>query len=105
MTTLEVFRLIDRSHNRIPERERKSELGSIFSASRSANKKRGATGALLTHQDWFVQALEGDEATVRGLDELIYRDYWHECVSVIEERHWGGLGVRPLVDGQCLRRR
>ena len=36
------------------------------------------------HQDWFVQALEGDEATVRGLYEHIYRDDRHERVSVIE---------------------
>jgi hypothetical protein len=84
VTTREVFRLIYRSHNRIPERERKSELGSIFSVSRSGNKKRGVTDALLTHQDWFVQALEGDEATVRGLYEQIYRDDRHERVSVIE---------------------
>ena len=43
------------------------------------------TGALLTHQDWFVQALEGDEATVRGLYELIYRDDRHERVSAVIE--------------------
>jgi Sensors of blue-light using FAD len=83
-TTDGVFRLIYRSHNRIPEPARKAELGSIFSVSRSGNKKRGVTGALLTHQDWFVQALEGDEATVRGLYEQIYRDDRHERVAVIE---------------------
>jgi hypothetical protein len=78
-----VFRLIYRSHNRIPEVDRKAELGEIFSVSRSGNKKKGVTGALLTHGDWFVQALEGDEDTVRGLYEHIFRDDRHERVSVI----------------------
>ena len=35
-----VFRLIYRSHNRIPEVDRKAELGEIFSASRSGNKSK-----------------------------------------------------------------
>jgi hypothetical protein len=78
-----VFRLIYRSRNRIPDIDRKAELGAIFSVSRSGNKRRGVTGALLTHGDWFVQALEGDEATVRGLYEHIFRDDRHERVSVI----------------------
>ena len=83
VTTQEVFRLIYRSHNRIPEREAQGRAR-LDPVSRSGSKKRGVTGALLTHQDWFVQALEGDEATVRGLYELIYRDDRHERVSVIE---------------------
>jgi hypothetical protein len=77
------FRLIYRSHNRIPESDRKAQLGSIFSVARSGNAGKGVTGALLVHGDWFVQALEGDEATVRGLYDHIYRDTRHESVKVL----------------------
>jgi hypothetical protein len=77
------FRLIYRSRNRIPEHDRKAELGAIFSIARSSNAKKDVTGALLTHEDWFVQTLEGDEGTVRDLYEHIYKDRRHEKVSVI----------------------
>jgi hypothetical protein len=77
------FRLIYRSHNRIPQGDRKAQLGSIFSVARSGNAKKDVTGALLTHGDWFVQTLEGDEATVRGLYDHIYRDSRHESVTVL----------------------
>lgn len=77
------FRLIYRSHNRIPVHDRKAELGAIFSKARSSNSKKDVTGALLTHEDWFVQALEGDESTVRDLYERIYRDRRHEKVAVL----------------------
>ena len=42
------------------------------------DKKRDVTGALLAYGDWFVQALEGEEGTVRGLYEKIFRDGRHE---------------------------
>ena len=56
---------------------------SRFSVARSGNAKKDVTGALLTHEDWFVQALEGDEDVVRDLYEHIYRDGRHEKVTVI----------------------
>ena len=37
MADASTFRLIYRSHNRIPEHERKAELGAIFSVARSGN--------------------------------------------------------------------
>jgi hypothetical protein len=83
MADAATFRLIYRSHNRIPEHQRKAELGAIFSVARSGNAKKDVTGALLTHEDWFVQALEGDEHIVRDLYEHIYRDGRHEKVTVI----------------------
>ena len=82
-----IFRLIYRSHYRIPEHKRKAELGEIFSVARSNNTKKQVTGALLTHQDWFVQALEGAEDTVRGLYDHIYKDVRHEKVSVLFADH------------------
>ncbi|MDN5855504.1 MAG: BLUF domain-containing protein [Actinomycetia bacterium] len=78
-----LFRLINRSHNRIPEHRRKAELGSIFSASRSGNSGKGVTGALFTHGDWFVQTLEGDETTVRGLYDHLQHDDRHEKISLL----------------------
>lgn len=78
------FRLIYRSHNRIPRDHRKAELGDIFSTARSANRKLGVTGALLLRDDWFVQALEGDEATVQELYDRICKDVRHERISVVE---------------------
>ena len=84
MTDTPTFRLIYRSHNRIPNDRRKAELGAIFSAARSTNKRLGVTGALLTSGDWFVQALEGDEAVVRDLYERIRQDARHESVTLLE---------------------
>jgi hypothetical protein len=84
MTDTPTFRLIYRSHNRIPGDRRKAELGAIFSAARSTNKRLGVTGALLTSGDWFVQALEGDEAVVRDLYARIGKDARHERIVEIE---------------------
>jgi len=80
------FRLIYRSHNRIPAAQRKSEHGAIFSVARSQNKKADITGALLISGDWFVQALEGDEPAVKALYDHISKDRRHERVSVIDEQ-------------------
>lgn len=79
-----VFRLIYRSRSRIPATERKYQLGEIFSAARSANKKIGVTGALLITDDEFVQALEGPEPVVRELYAKIYKDKRHEHVELLE---------------------
>ena len=84
MTETPTFRLIYRSHNRIPTDRRKSELGAIFSTARSMNKRLDVTGALLTSGDWFVQALEGDEDVVRDLYARIGKDSRHERVVEIE---------------------
>jgi hypothetical protein len=68
-----VFRLVYRSHLRIPDHQRKAELGAIFSTARSKNKHRGVTGALLVWGENVVQTLEGDEQTVRDLYRTIER--------------------------------
>ncbi len=78
------FRLIYRSRNLIPLDSRKAELGTLFSAARSSNKKQHITGALLVHGDWFAQVLEGSEEPVRALFAHIEQDGRHDHVSVIE---------------------
>lgn len=85
------FRLIYRSRNLIPGDQRKTELGSLFGTARSNNKQQGITGALLLSDDWFVQALEGDETAVRALFAHIEKDPRHDSVSVIET---GSAGER-----------
>jgi hypothetical protein len=84
------FRLIYRSRSRILAQQRKAELGKLFSAARSNNKKLGLTGALLTDGDWFAQVLEGDEATVRALFAKIEKDGRHERITVVESGLAGG---------------
>ncbi|MEJ8280482.1 BLUF domain-containing protein [Pseudonocardia spirodelae] len=80
----QVHRLIYRSRSEIPRENREVVLAEIFDVARSKNKRSGVTGALLISDNWFVQTLEGDEATVSGLFETISRDDRHTDVSVIE---------------------
>ncbi|NYJ04423.1 BLUF domain-containing protein [Petropleomorpha daqingensis] len=79
-----VFRLVYRSHSRIPGEDRPVTLAEILRGARSANARAGITGALLITDNWFVQALEGDESTVRALYERIRQDARHENVTLIE---------------------
>ena len=81
-----VYRLMYRSRNRIPEDQRKKELGTLFTAARSNNKAQGITGALLLSGDWFVQVLEGGEVAVRALFSSIERDPRHAEVTLLEGR-------------------
>jgi hypothetical protein len=75
-----------RSHNRIPEGTRKPAHGELFSQARSNNKKQDVTGALLIDGDRFVQVLEGDETTVRGLYARIAADTRHDQVELLDEQ-------------------
>jgi hypothetical protein len=86
-----VFRLVYRSHSRIPGEERPVALAEILRVARSANAAAGITGALLITDNWFVQALEGDEPAVRALYERIRQDARHEHVTLIES---GSQGAR-----------
>ncbi len=87
----QTFRLMYRSRSLIPEEGRKAELGRLFSAARSLNKGRGITGALLLTRSWFVQVLEGDEASVRSLFEHIEHDTRHDRVELLDA---GVVGTR-----------
>ncbi len=81
------FRLIYRSHSRMPADDRKVELGALFTEARSNNKSQQITGALLLSGEWFVQTLEGDEIRVRSLFEHIEKDPRHDSVSVLDAGH------------------
>jgi len=100
------FRLIYRSRNKIPADQRKAELGRLFTAARSSNKRQHITGALLIQGDWFAQVLEGNEVAVGALFADIRKDPRHEDVSVIESGPAGSrvfarwAMARVSVDGQ-----
>ncbi len=79
-----VYRLIYRSRNRIPQDDRRRELGELFSAARSHNKKNGITGALLLSDDSFVQTLEGEEDVVQALLGRIRADTRHDQLEILD---------------------
>lgn len=81
-----VFRIVYRSHSRIPQDGRETVLADIFDVARTNNTKAGITGALLITDHYFVQALEGDEDAVRSLYEHISNDQRHDNVKLIDER-------------------
>ena len=89
-----------RSRNMIPDGQRKAELGTLFSAARSNNKKQQITGALLIYGDWFAQVLEGAEAPVRALFATIEQDPRHEHRPAV--RPGRGPGVLPAGHGPGL---
>lgn len=78
------FRLMYRSHDRIPADRRKVELGALFGSARSNNKRNQITGALLLSDEVFVQTLEGEEAVVRRLFRRIQHDSRHDEVELLE---------------------
>jgi hypothetical protein len=82
----QVFRLSYRSHSRIGDADRASELGSIFTEARTNNKRLDVTGALVITGDAFAQTLEGDETVVRDLYERICADPRHDDLQVLEEQ-------------------
>ena len=90
-----VYRLVYRSRSVIPEAERRAELGRLFSAARSHNKKKQITGALLLLGDVFVQTLEGDEDEVQALLARIEVDPRHDSLEVLDT---------GLVDGRVFGR-
>jgi hypothetical protein len=84
-----VFRLMYRSRDLVPPEDRADELGDLFAKSRSDNKKRDITGALLVSGEAFVQVLEGEEASVRSLFTTIVKDPRHDQVELLAEGHAG----------------
>jgi hypothetical protein len=80
------FRLIYRSHSRIPEAESRRALADILRQARANNASTGVTGALLMYDTWFAQVLEGPEAAVRDLYARISVDPRHDALEVREAR-------------------
>jgi len=70
------------------------DLHALLAKARENNHRLDVTGMLLYHERSFIQALEGDEATVMGLYEKIARDPRHSSIEIllklrIEQRNFG----------------
>ena len=82
------FRLIYRSRSLLPSDADGGEAGlaEILRVSRSNNRNRGVTGALMLYRekDRFAQVLEGPEAEVQALYERIKADPRHDNVEMCE---------------------
>jgi hypothetical protein len=84
-TTGTTFRLMYRSHDRVPPEARADELSDLFVRARSNNQRRNITGALLVTGRWFVQVLEGEEEQVRSLYARIGTDPRHDEIELLSE--------------------
>ena len=65
----------------MPANTASTELAKIFSVARANNKASDITGALMMHEAWFAQVLEGPEDKVRALFEKIKTDKRHDVVE------------------------
>jgi hypothetical protein len=63
----------------------REDLLDILAKSRRANAETGITGMLLYKDGHFMQALEGEEATVRDLYARIRRDPRHLRIATLVE--------------------
>jgi hypothetical protein len=61
------------------------QLKDILASSQRNNKPRNVTGALLFDDEYFVQALEGDEADVKVIFDKICQDDRHFNLTVVEK--------------------
>ncbi len=70
-----------------------------MSRSSRANDAKAVSGALLVYGEVFIQALEGDHASVKPLFERIEADPRHQDVALkgvepLERRHFERWGMR-----------
>lgn len=61
------------------------DLESMLQQARANNAAAGVTGALIYVDGVFLQILEGEQATLRGLMARISKDVRHETVTVLKE--------------------
>ncbi len=78
-----LYRLIYNSRSTSLQGEaRDGEIAAILACSQQRNRMLGVTGALLSYNGWYVQALEGPYPTVRPLFDKIARDPRHTDVQL-----------------------
>jgi Sensors of blue-light using FAD len=63
-------------------------MPSLLAAAMARNRDLGVTSLLCAHRGWFLQALEGPEAAVIRLFDVIAADYRHH-------------GAAPVVEGRA----
>lgn len=98
-----IFSLVYASDGTGPLSEQ--ELETLLAISRTNNAKVGLTGMLLYKDGAFMQALEGDEKTVRKAFRRISRDKRHSAIRIlsareVSERQFGEwtMGYRRVVE-------
>jgi hypothetical protein len=89
---LPMFHLIYTSQSRQPFSD--ADLKKLLMRARSNNEKIGATGMLIYHDGAFLQALEGDERSVREVFKRIERDARHTGVAIL--RNQASFGQRRI---------
>jgi hypothetical protein len=73
-------------YSRANEDITEEDLDSILEVAKHANKKRFITGALLLHQGYFVQCVEGHRDILNQLYSSIIRDARHSDVRLVRFR-------------------
>jgi len=73
---------------------KESDLAELLNQSRENNSRRNITGMLLYKDGSFMQAIEGEEADVRGLLNKISEDSRHQGIitllqGALQERQFG----------------
>lgn len=61
------------------------DLFRLVETSRRKNALRGVTGMLLCYEGQFLQLLEGNEAEVKAVYQLVQRDGRHENLQILLE--------------------
>lgn len=69
--------------SRATRRLDRSDLEDILASARARNAAQGVTGYLLYDDGQFIQAIEGEEAVVEELADLIAQDSRHEHFNVL----------------------
>jgi len=85
-------------------------LHRIVAVSIGNNRTCDVTGLLVTHEGWFLQAIEGPEVSVAALIARIVRDPRHRCVRVLSQgpadarlfQDWNMVGARLSPDADPL---
>ena len=86
---MSVFTIAYHSRNLIEEQtlDSTAEVQRLLEQSRARNERLGITGALLFNEGRFVQILEGDEAAVLEVMDIIMRDPRHTDIDVLPARY------------------
>jgi hypothetical protein len=71
-----------------------ADLKKLLMRARSNNEKIGVTGMLIYHDGAFLQALEGDELSVRDVFRRIEKDARHTRVAILRDQ--GSFGERRI---------
>lgn len=86
---MSIFTIAYHSRNLIEQQTMNSaaEIQRLLEQARGRNSRLGITGALLFNEGRFVQILEGEEAAVLEVMDVITRDTRHTDIDVLPARY------------------